>query len=202
MSSHAAKIPTWEALFSLSGQQLKESGVEPARARRYLLWWRDRFRNGITGIGGDLTHVKDGVGELRIVEVKSDRSIDAPATLTKDAGMRKIIVNVPPSLPGTDAAASATEGSKDVQDEVAVLTAPPAKIDIKDAKPVEGVKIHHGTSIGGKCIEYPKGHQGVALLKVKEGLWEQKRGIKVDGGERRRAEVRAKRRIQERKNAR
>ena len=147
-------------------------------------------------------HVKDGIGELRIVEVESKRAIDAPATLTKDAGMRKIIVNLPPSLPETHGAASAAEGAEDVLDEVATLTAPPAKIDASDATPVKGVKIHHGTSIGGKSIEYPKGHQGVALLKVKEGLWEQKRGVKVDGGERRRAEVRAKRRIQERKNAR
>ena len=148
-----------------------------------------------------MTHVKDGVGELRIVEVKSNRAVDAPATLTKDAGMRKVIVNVPPSLPETNPAVPAAEG-EDAQDEVATLTAPTVKIDASDAKPVKGAKIHHGTSIGGKCIEYPKGHQGVALLKVKEGLWEQKRGVKVDGGERRRAEVRAKRRVQERKNAR
>ena len=82
------------------------------------------------------------------------------------------------------------------------MTAPPPKIDTTDAKEVKGVKIVHGTSVGGKCIEYPKGHQGVALLKVREGLWEQKRGHKVDGGERRKAEVRAKRKVQERKNAR
>ena len=64
------------------------------------------------------------------------------------------------------------------------------------------VKIHHGTSIGGKGVQLVKGHQGLALLKVQEGLWEQRRGHKVDGGERRRAMVRAKRRVQERKMAR
>ena len=163
------------------------------------MWWRERFRNGIAGIGGDLQHVKDGVGELRIVEVKSDRKVDRVATLTKDAGMRKIIINVPPLLPelkAEDGAEAATE------DEVITRTAPPPQIEGSDVKPVTGVKIYHGTSIGGKCVEYPKGYQGVALLKVREGLWEQKRGVKVDGGERRRAEVRAKRRIQERKNAR
>jgi hypothetical protein len=120
------------------------------------------------------------------------------ATLTKDAGMRKIVVNVPPSLPE----GSAVEGVVGVEDEVAKRTAPTPKIEAGEAKPVQGVKICHGTSIGGKCIEYPKGYSGVALLRVREGLWEQKRGHKVDGGERRRAEVRAKRRIQEKKNAR
>lgn len=158
-------------------------------------------------------HVKDGVGELRIVEVPSKRSVDKVATLTKDAGMRKIIVNVPPSLPSSNEAEAAAEVAaeasgeaeareEDVKDEIATLTAPMQKIDLKDAKMVNGVRIVNGTSIGGKCIEYPKGTSGVAFLKVREGLWEQKRGHKVDGGERRRAEVRAKRRIQERKNAR
>lgn len=201
LSTHAPKIPTWEALFSLSGAQLKESGIEPARARRYLLWWRDRFRNGIIGLGGDLTHVRDGVAELRIVEVPSARSVDQAATLTKDRGMRKIVVNVPPSLP-LAAEASEADGAEEGKDDIAALTAPMRKLDAKDAKMVNGVRIVNGTSIGGKCIEYPKGTTGVALLKVREGLWEQKRGHKVDGGERRRAEVRAKRRIQERKNAR
>jgi hypothetical protein len=41
-----------------------------------------------------------------------------------------------------------------------------------------------------------------AQIKVKEGLWEERRGHKVDGGERRKAEVRFKRRSEERKKAR
>ena len=159
------------------------------------MWWRERFRNGIIDVGGDLEHVKDGVGELRIVEVKSDRAIDQMATLTKDPGMRKVIINTPPSLP------KKTPGANE-EDTAATATAPPVKVSAVEAKPVANVKIHHGTSIGGKGIELAKGHQGVALLKVKEGLWEQRRGHKVDGGERRKAEVRAKRRVQERKIAR
>ena len=162
------------------------------------MWWRERFRNGIRGIGGDLQHVKDGVGELKIVEVKSERKIDRVATLTKDAGMRKIIINVPPSLPS-----AGPEGSEAaLEDEVSTRTAPTPKVDVTDARPVDGMKLYNGTSIGGKCVEYAKGYSGVALLKVREGLWEERRGHKVDGGERRKAEVRAKRRVQERKNAR
>ena len=48
-----------------------------------------------------------------------------------------------------------------------------------------------------------KGTGGLkARVVVKEGLWEDKRGHKVDGGERRKAEVRSKRRAEERKKAR
>ncbi|PBP25160.1 hypothetical protein BUE80_DR004031, partial [Diplocarpon rosae] len=110
LSQHASKIPSWKALFSLTSSQLKELGVDPPRSRRYLLRWREKFRNGQYGIGGDLKHVKKGVAELRIAEF------------------------------------------------------PPLK--------------------GGKT----------AKLEVKEGLWEDRRGHKIDGGERRQAEVRAKKR--------
>ena len=152
------------------------------------------------GIGGDMRNVRDGVGELRIVEVPSERAGDRMATLTKDPGMRKVVVNMPPSLPAASdpAMPSATETIS-----AATATAPPPRIsDAADAKPVTGLKIHHGSSIGGKGVKLVKGHQGVARLEVQEGLWEQKRGHKVDGGERRKAEVRAKRRVQERKMAR
>ncbi|KAK4546127.1 hypothetical protein LTR36_002264 [Oleoguttula mirabilis] len=203
LSQHAAKIPSWEALFFLSGQQLRESGVEPARARRYLLWWRERFRNGIMGIGGDLKEVKDGVAELRVVEVPSERPIDQTPTLTKSAGMRKMIVNVPPTvaLPPDPANPTAVE-SEGRESAPARATAPPAKMNSKDVQAVAGVKLVQANTIGGTGIESIKGHQGVARLRVKEGLWEQRRGHKVDGGERRKAEVRYKRRAQERKMAR
>ena len=59
-----------------------------------------------------------------------------------------------------------------------------------------------GSNISGHGVQAVKGHQGLAVLKVQEGLWEQKRGHKVDGGERRKAEVRAKRRAAENKNRR
>lgn len=200
LSAQSPKIPSWDALFSLSSAQLREAGIEPPRARRYLLWWRDRFRNGIAGVGGDLREVKDGVAELRVVEVESARAMDARATLTKGAGRRRVVVNVAPtvSLPIDPAAAatSAEDAPPSRNTEV------PAVYDVNDVKAIRGVKIVHGTTIAGTGVEPVKGHQGVARLKVREGLWEQTRGHKVDGGERRRAEVRYKRAIAEKKAAR
>lgn len=151
-----------------------------------------------------MQHVKDGVAELRIVEVPSDRKGDQMATLSKDPGMRKIIINTPPSVPinPTPTTKSDAEGEQE-EDTSATATAPPPRItDASSVKPVIGMKILHGSAIGGRGVESVKGHQGVSRLAVQEGLWENKRGKKVDGGERRKAEVRAKRRIQERKMAR
>ncbi|KAK5132250.1 hypothetical protein LTR08_009238 [Meristemomyces frigidus] len=208
LSAHSARIPTWEALFSLSGQQLREAGVEPARARRYLLWWRERFRAGITGIGGEFTQVKDGVAELRVVEIDSERPRDREATLTKGAGRRKVVVNVPATvaLPLDPAAAStpaaAGDGGAEAEVRLTRGSAVPPSVDMTTAQLVTGVKIVQANTIGGTGIEPIKGYQGVARLRVKEGLWEQRRGHKVDGGERRKAEVRYKRRAQERKAAR
>jgi hypothetical protein len=196
MKQHAAKIPSWPALFTLTSQQLKDSGVEPARARRYLLWWRERFRNGLAGVGSDLHDVTNGVAELRIVEVPSDRPGDQKATLTKGPGARKVVVNTPLTV----AALPDPANPKEETEEVAIVSAP--KIDAANAKPVAGIKLVRGNTIAGTGVEYIKGHPGVARLRVQDGLWEQRRGHKVDGGERRKAEVRAKRRALERKNAR
>jgi hypothetical protein len=44
-----------------------------------------------------------------------------------------------------------------------------------------------------------KGSEDAAIVKTTEGMWEDRRGHKVDGGERRQAEVRFKRRVAERK---
>lgn len=190
LSAHAAKIPSWEALFSLSSQQLKESGVEPARARRYLLWWRERFRNGIVGIGGDMQNVRDGVGELQIVEVPSTRGIDKVGTLTKDPGMRKIVINTLPSV---------EEAGKEAEGDTPHAAAALKKLSLAEAKTVAGMRITQGTNIAGTGIQHVKGREGVAKLAVQEGLWEQRRGKKVDGGERRKAMTRAKRRAAENK---
>lgn len=155
----------------------------------------------MAGIGGDLKEVKDGVAELRIVEVPSDRVGDRSATLTRSAGMKKVVVNVPPTvaLPSDPAnpAKEGEDGEKPLQ-----ATSPPPRIDPKTAHVVSGVKIVQANTIGGTGIEAVKGYQGVARLRVKEGLWEERRGHKVDGGERRKAELRYKRRAQERKMAR
>lgn len=182
MSKHAAKIPTWDALFSLTSAQLRESGLEPARNRRYLLHWRERFRNGIFGIGGDLTNVVDGVGEIKIIEVPvvgatAKGSDVGRATLTSSPGMRKVVVNVP--------------AGKDMPD-----------VPLNKVKPVAQVRILRSSVIAGSKLEEVKGRPGVARIVAKEGLWEVRRGHKVDGGERRKAEVRSKRRAEERKTSR
>jgi len=198
LSAHATKIPSWNALFSWSSPQLREAGIEPARARRYLLWWRERFRNGITGIGGDLREVRDGIAELRVVEVPSTRPADRPATLTKSAGMRKVIANVRPTV-----ALPPDPANPPTEEEVAASkAAAPLRMEPKEVFPIAGVKLLRGTTIGGTGVEPVKGHPGVARLKVREGLWEERRGHKVDGGERRKAEVRYKRFAQEKKMAR
>jgi IGR protein motif len=51
LSQHAAEIPSWTALFSLTSTQLRERGVEPPRSRRHLLWWREKFEMGNIGLG-------------------------------------------------------------------------------------------------------------------------------------------------------
>lgn len=152
--------------------------------------------------------MKDGKAELRIVEVPSDRAGDRWGTLTKSAGMRKVVVNVEPSGVLEEKKGPPKEGEERPDDQtdagqVALMrnASPAPRMSVEEARPVEGMKIHQGTIIGGTWVQGVKGHQGVAVLKVQEGLWEQRRGHKVDGGERRKAEVRAKRRVQERKNA-
>ncbi|OQO08888.1 hypothetical protein B0A48_05778 [Cryoendolithus antarcticus] len=199
LSAHASKIPSWPALFTYTSSQLREAGVEPARARRYLLWWRDRYRNGIMGIGGDLTYVEKGVAELRVVEVQSDKAGDREATVSKSEGVRKVVVNTPISVAALFDPANPKAEGEDVA-ELPIAVAP--RVDARDARPVEGVKFVQGGVIAGRGVEYVKGHPGVARIRVTEGLWENRRGHKVDGGERRKAEVRAKRAATERKNAR
>lgn len=234
MIKHEAKIPSWEALFTLSSEQLKESGLEPPRARRYLLWWRERFRRGIYGVGGDVKHTTKignqvaaelrivqvpesgrkqqqqqqqnstspatltndaGVGNLRITRVgKSGQH--SPATLTKDAGYVKVISNMRPHF--------VKEIYEGKVKELSILNrlAPSPIVQKNQVSKVKGMKIAGSNTIAGTGVEYIRGRKGVAVLKTREGLWEQRRGHKVDGGERRKAEVRAKRAAAERKNAR
>ena len=171
---HASKFPNWDALFTLSSLQLRGLGLEPARARRYLLRWRDKFRKGDFGVGGDLTEVVDGVAELRIVEVPVSAHRSG-GTVTLTPGTRKIIVNVKPG--STESALPATT--------------PP--------RPVNGMGIRNGHVIAGPYVRAVEGsHGSVARMTAVEGMWEHRRGHKVDGGERRKAEVRAKRRSQDR----
>lgn len=176
LSQHASKIPSWKALFTLTSDQLREMGVEPPRSRRYLLRWREKFRKGQYGIGGDLQHIENGIAELRVVEVPSSDPRHITATATSSPGHRKIVVNVP--IRG---------GAEDKMAEQMV--------------PVQGVHIKGAHTITGPHVQPSKGGNAAKII-VKEGLWEDRRGHKIDGGERRQAEVRAKRRGEEKRAAR
>jgi len=182
LSQHAAKIPTWQALFSLTSSQLRELGVEPARTRRYLLWWRDRYRKGFFGVGGDLKNIKDGGAELRVVEVPLPKVANPNGlnTLTAIGSQRvkKMIVNEPPDV---------------VQE----------NLSFKKLTSIEGMKVVGARTIVGPYVQPVKGTNGsVATIKIQEGMWEVRRGVKVDGGERRKVQVRRKRLLQERKTKR
>lgn len=182
MSKHSSKFTSWDSLFSLSSSELRELGIEPARQRRYLLRQREKFKNGIYGPGGDLDVVVDGVAQLRVVEVPTGSSQssnalpNASATLTP--GMRKVIVNLAPDA---------------------------EKYEHKSNNPIKKyahMKVHRGSSVIGPFIQAIKGTNGSAvLIRATEGMWEDRRGQKVDGGERRRAEVRAKKRSAEKRAA-
>ncbi|KAI9924160.1 hypothetical protein ASPWEDRAFT_427540 [Aspergillus wentii DTO 134E9] len=186
MSKHASKLPSWDKLFSLSSPELRDLGIEPTRQRRYLLRKREKFRNGIYGPGGDLETVVDGMAQLRVVEVpmemkhfkngKGGSSAPLTSSATLTPGMKKVVVNLSPD---------ATEYNHDPS---------------KPLKRFAQMKIHNGSMIKGPFLQPIKGSDGgAALIKVQEGMWEDKLGHKVDGGERRRAEVRAKKRSEERR---
>jgi len=64
---------------------------------------------------------------------------------------------------------------------------------------VRGYHVKGSRTITGPCALPVKGAPGVARVTLREGMWEDKRGHKIDGGERRRAEVRFKRRLAERR---
>ncbi|KAK3308119.1 IGR protein motif-domain-containing protein [Chaetomium strumarium] len=161
LKQHASKFPTWDALFTLTSDQLRELGVEPPRTRKYLLRWRQRFREGKFGIGGDLKYVDNGAAELRILETDKSPLIRL-----------RHVVNVPPG--------------KKVEE-----------VSPSDMVRVSGFKVQGVRTIVGPYALPLRG--GGARLAVTEGMWEDRRGHKVDGGERRRDEIRFKRRVAERK---
>ncbi|KAK4193010.1 IGR protein motif-domain-containing protein [Podospora australis] len=161
LKSHASKFPSWESLFSLNTDQLRELGLEPPRSRRYLLRWRDKFRQGKYGPGGDLKYVENGTAILKVREI-----VKSPL-----AKLRQV-VNVPVGK------------------------------EVDEVKPEEmirplGFKVQGIRTIVGPYALPMK--EGGARITVTEGMWEDRRGHKVDGGERRQAEVRFKRKVAERK---
>lgn len=218
--SHLSRIPSWDALFRMTSQQMQTAGIEPARQRRYILWWRERFRQGEFGVGGDFKYVSlDGVAELRVYEQpfshewielaeakrrrqiaqlreKIDKLADTapdrtakmeaqirvletnPATTSRTPNTRLLAVNVPPG--------TAKESGE------------MCPVPIEDAEPLKFIKVVGARSIAGPYVMPLAGTDGWgATVTVQEGLWEVKRGQKIDGGERRKAEVRAKRRVAE-----
>lgn len=165
---------------------MQHLGIGKAKERRYLLRWCDKFRRGDYGIGGDLQHVDNGVAELRVVEVprlekegaeEETEEGEAYASAATTPGMRKLVINLPRG-------ARTYEG-------------PPENL-----KKPKGFTLQGGREVVGPYIQWVHGtSKTVALLKITEGMWEHRLGQKVDGGERRKAEVRAKRRLEERRKA-
>ena len=161
---------------------MKSLGIEPARSRRYLIWWRDRFRRGISGPGGDLKHLVDDQAELRVVEMPLNPS-----------GPVKSASDVPAALPHRVKRIVVNETAESLEQQSAS----------EDLKPVAGMQVSGPRTIAGPFVTHVKGTRGsVAIVKRQEGMWEVKRGHKVDGGERRRKEVRRKRTIEQNKTAR
>jgi hypothetical protein len=176
VSQYASKFETWEAFFTLPSREFLKLNIEPAAKRKYLLEWRERFRQGRWGIGGDFTQVdrENECAYLRVVEAPT--KLPSPATSTIGANMKRIVVNVAPKtfLP---------------------------HVDPKTARTVQYVTLGNNR-IRGKNVFSVAGYDGqLARLMIQDGLWEVRKGRKVDGGERRKAEVRAKRRSEERKKA-
>lgn len=217
LSQHADKISSWNDLFSLTTSQLRDLGVEPPRTRRYLLRWLDRFRNGQFGLGGDAKFDNAGKAECRLVELEADKDIPretessmTTGSLQRTPGTVRKVLNVPYS---GAADATATSQENEAGDTAAGGSATQARsgsgrkrivpLDasiLKQSTSVQGVKHHPGYGIAGSYVRPVKGTQGmIAVIEVQEGMWEQRRGQKVDGGERRKAEVRAKKRAADRK---
>jgi IGR protein motif len=208
LKSHASKFSSWDELFTLSSPQLKSRGLEPPRTRRYLLRWRDKFRRGEYGIGGDLQFVnEEGIAELRVCEVpalpkptprqsettssettaSTETSSPPPkphASTSHTPGTAKLILNLPPGSKTYESALSAGQTSKDLK------------------KPT-GMSLKEGHIIIGSYVAPMAGSNGsAATIRVTEGMWEHRRGHKVHGGERRRAETLHKLKVEQRRKER
>ena len=210
-------------------------GVEPHRTRRYLLHWRDKFRYGEFGVGGDAKFVgkEDGRVELRVVEAEHGGEVDRRVrseywrirqeadargrddassaqarslrgNLNRAPGIVPLVVNVPPSeisLPAFAEAKKTEEGhgpngestEAKVSRERSPKVEPLGPQALSQVVRVDGAKLKGGHGLRGPYVQSIRGTQGkVGVIRVTEGMWEHRRGHKVDGGERRKAEVRAK----------
>ena len=114
----------------------------------------------------------DGAAKLQVVEVPIPEAMIPGTNIQRT---KKFVVNVPPDASGND-------------------------IQVEQLRPVSGMKIVGERTIAGPYIQPVKGTSGsVAIMKVQDGMWEERRGVKVDGGERRKAMVRRKRYLEEMK---
>lgn len=129
-----------------------------------------RYRKGALGPGGDFQHVKDGEAILKVATPPPSRISDT-----------KWVVNVP------HAEAEAEEGTDKKQKKGKDTLIRPSGYHVRGLK-----------SISGPYAMPLPGTVG-AVVKVTEGMWEHRQGRKLDGGERRRAEIRFKRRSAERR---
>ena len=147
------------------------------------------------GVGGDFQYVRNGEARVTVVEVPVSNT-EIGNTSTQSAGlvrMKKMVVNTP--LPPPPATKKKEDGAVKQQSQ--------SQLNTDTLKPVEGMKVVGARTIVGPYIKAVKGSKGAeAIVRVQEGMWEIRRGVKVDGGERRKAQVRRKRLLEERKTSR
>lgn len=172
LSAQASKFTSWDQLFTMSSEEMRDAGIEPARTRRYLLRWRQKFRNGQYGVGGDLQHVKDGAAELRVIEVPSLKAPeeDTYFSATHTPGKTRLVLNVPEGVTTYDKLLKPGQSPQELK------------------KPRD-YRLKEGHIIKGPYALSTVGDGTVARVKVTEGMWEDRLGQKVFGGERRRASV-------------
>lgn len=146
------------------------------------------------GVGGDFQYVRNGEARVKIVEVpvsntETTTNMSGTANTQSLTRMKKMVVNTPPPP------SPAEEEEKQPQSQLQPNPATPT--------PVHGMKVVGARTIVGPYIKTVKGSRGAeAIVRVQEGMWEVRRGVKVDGGERRKAQVRRKRLLEERKTGR
>ncbi|KAM5438364.1 telomere length regulation protein [Microsporum ferrugineum] len=194
MSRYSSKITGWKQLFTADSAEFRELGIEMTRDRRYIMRWREKFRQQDYGPGGDLENVVDGVAELRAVEVPIESAKDAQSGKAANTDEKPLDV----ASMGT---ATLSPGMR-----YAIVNLPPGETELKDpSKPLKKFahyKLHHGNMIKGPYAQIiPNTWSTAVKVQVTDGMWEHKRGRKIDGGQRRQKEIRAKRALAERRKA-
>ena len=140
-----------------------------------------------------MKYVTDGTAELRVLEVprlpRADGTMQDPAeyaSISTTPGTQKLILNVPAGREELKAEDLLEQGQ---------TTA--------DLKKPQGFTLRENSKIAGSYVQPVKGSGGSAVtLKVTEGMWEEKLGRKIHGGERRRAMVLHNLRVEEGRKAR